>query len=88
MARIKIVELDKIKEASIDSTYIGFIYLVQYPTASQTQLNFICFSLKELYRELKKNQTKIVPTVYELINYGTPKLKKIPTKQIKDLLND
>lgn len=85
MARIKIVELDKIKESSIDAVYINFVYLVQYPY--QRNLDFICFSYNELSKELKKIQNPRTPTIYEIITFGTPKIKKLPLKDYKDLIN-
>jgi hypothetical protein len=84
MARIKIVELDKIKESSIDANYINNIYIVRYPF--QSNIDFICFSWFELGKELKKIQNPRTPTIHEVLTFGTPKIKKIPLKLYKEYL--
>lgn len=81
MSRIKIAEVDNLYNNTIDSYWLANIYVVQYPYESA--LNFIAFSYNELGKEIKKTKSSYVPVVYEIITFGTPKIKKLPQKTIK-----
>jgi len=85
MARIKIVEIDNLYNNTVDSYWLSNIYVTQYPYESQ--LNFIAFSYNELSKELKKVKSSYVPIVFEITTFGTPKIKKLPAKTIKQLKN-
>ena len=84
MARISAVEVDQIYNYSIDSFWLSNIYLVQYPY--QANLNFICFSYNELSKELKTIKHSYVPVVFEVQTFGKPKIKKLSSTLIKQLI--
>ena len=84
MSRIKIVEIDNLINNTVDGLYLSTIYVTQY---TQSQLNFICFSYNELGKELKKIKSNYMPVVFEITTYGTPKIKKLSLKTIKQLKN-
>jgi hypothetical protein len=83
MARIKIVEVQNLLNNTIDAKWVGIIYLIQYPY--EPQLNYIAFSYMELGKEMKNIPSTTLPVVYEFTTFGTPKIKKIPAKTIKQL---
>jgi hypothetical protein len=85
MPRIKIVEVDNLYNKTIDAYWLSMIYVIQYPY--QSQLNFIAFSYDELGKELKKVISSYTPIVFEITTFGTPKIKKLPAKTIKQLKN-
>jgi len=84
MARIKIVEIDNLINNTVDSYWLSTIYVTAY---NQSYLNFIAFSYNELAKELKKVKSDYLPIVYEITTFGTPKIKKLPAKTIKQLKN-
>lgn len=85
MARIKIIEIDNLYTKTIDAYYLSTIYVIQYPY--QSQLNFVAFSYDELGKELKKINSSYTPVVFEITTFGTPKVKKLLAKTIKQLKN-
>jgi len=85
MSRIKIVEVDNLYNSTIDSYWLSNLYIVQYPY--EANLNFIAFSYNELGKELKKVKSNYMPVVFEITTFGTPKIKKLPLKTIKQLKN-
>lgn len=83
MGRIKIVEIQNLLNNTIDAKWVSYFYVIQFPY--EPQLNYIAFSYEELGREMKKTPSSTLPVVYEFTTFGTPKIKKIPAKTIKNL---
>jgi len=84
MARITAVEVDQIYNYTIDSFWLSNIYLVQYPY--QSNLNFISFSYNELAKELKTIKHSYLPVIFEVQTFGKPKIKKLSSITIKQLI--
>jgi hypothetical protein len=85
MARLKPDGVDKFYNTTIDSFWLSNVYLVQYPY--QSNLNFIALSYSELGKELKKFNGTYTPVVFDVQTFGKPKIKKLPLKTVKDLIN-
>jgi hypothetical protein len=81
MSRIKIAEVQNLLDNTISAKWVSYFYVIQYPY--EPQLNFIAFSYEEFGKEIKKVQGSTQPIVYEITTFGTPKIKKLSEKIVK-----